>query len=88
MKYKALKSILVNMEHNDLVKLCLDLEREKRKLRKILKTLPKDMLEDIKDILLDYYGVDSFDFLSVDGYMLENIFNRTKKEYKKSYGSF
>lgn len=88
MKYKALKSILVNMEHNDLVKLCLDLEREKRKLRKILKTLPKDMLEDIKDILLDYYGVDSFDFLSVDGYMLENIFNRTKKEYKKRYGSF
>lgn len=88
MKYKALKSILVNMEHNDLVKLCLDLEREKRKLRKILKTLPKDMLEDIKDILLDYYGVDSFDFFSVDGYMLENIFNRTKKEYKKRYGSF
>ena len=76
------------MEHNDLVKLCLDLEREKRKLRKILKTLPKDMLEDIKDILLDYYGVDSFDFFSVDGYMLENIFNRTKKEYKKRYESF
>lgn len=88
MKYKALKSILVNMEHNDLVKLCLELEREKRKLRKILKTLPKDMLEDIKDMLLDYYGVDSFDFLSIDGYMLENIFNTTKKEYKKRYGSF
>ena len=88
MKYKMFKSILINMEHEDLVKLCLDLEREKRKLRKILKTLPKDMLEDIKDMLLDYYGVDSFDFLSIDGYMLENIFNTTKKEYKKRYGSF
>ena len=87
MKYKMFKSILINMEHEDLVKLCLDLEREKRKLRKILKTLPKDMLEDIKDMLLDFYGVDSFDFLSVDGYMLENIFYTTKKEYKKRYGS-
>ena len=87
MKYKMFKSILINMEHEDLVKLCLDLEREKRKLRKILETLPKDMLEDIKDMLLDFYGVDSFDFLSVDGYMLENIFYTTKKEYKKRYGS-
>ena len=87
MKYKTLKSILVNIEHSDLVKLCLQLERENRKLRKLLKKMPKDMLEDIKDMLLDYYGVDSFDFLSVEGYMLENIFNTTKKEFKERYGS-
>ena len=49
MKYNTIKTILINMEHDALVDLCLQLRRKNLKLLKALKDMPNEITNDIKD---------------------------------------
>lgn len=87
MKYKVLKSILVNMEHKELVKVCLQFRRKYLKLVKVLSKLPKEIIDDIKDCIVDYYGIEDVDFESIspDGYVLLDTFEEIKDKYKDKF---
>lgn len=88
MKYNTIKTILINMEHDALVDLCLQLRRKNLKLLKALKDMPNEITNDIKDILLEYYSLeDELGLTEIEGYVLEKIFRQIKKEYKKRYGN-